>query len=330
MKRVKALAVVTAIQAVLLVAAIVACVLLVPGLLGLNAGDMPPTVVLGDEDTLHNGLAQVTDFGATPDDDRDDTAAFKAALKTGASVYIPGGKYNISENLTVSDRILKGAGNTTLCFTSPSAGLTLEGSAILYELGLTFSDKALDKGDCVAVTDGGMTAGSLIRGVTFQKVGTGIKSHRERGTFCATIESVTFKDYKKEAISISDGLSTIIRSATVYAGGENTPITLGGNVTVDSLSFEGVTAKAALALENCHSASINSLHFSEVKADTLVSCSGARFTLKSATLASTTADSLVAVADKEGAIASAGRIITVNGDIKISDSDSIVCNQHFK
>ncbi len=330
MKSVKALAVVTALQAVLLVAAIVACVLLVPGLLGLGAGDMPPTLVLGSEDTVHNGYAQVTDFGATADDDRDDTAAFKAALKTGASVYIPGGKYNISENLTVSDRILKGAGNTLICFTSPSAGLTLSGSAILYEMGLTFTDKALDKGDCVAITDGGLTAGSLIRGVAFHKVGTGIKSDRERGAFCTTIESVTFKDYKNEAISISDGLSTIIRSATVYAGADKTPVILGGNVTVDSLSFEGITAKAALSLENCHSATMGSLIFNEVKADTLVSCSGARFTLKSATLASTTADTLVAVAEKEGAIASEGRIVMVNGDIKISDSDSIVCNTHIK
>jgi hypothetical protein len=69
--------------------------------------------------------ANVTAFGATPDDDRDDTEAFQAALaqtKAGA-IIVPPGRYLLSGILRITQPgvVLRGAGTgkTTLYFTKP-------------------------------------------------------------------------------------------------------------------------------------------------------------------------------------------------------------------
>ena len=67
----------------------------------------------------------VTDFGATPDDHADDTAAFQKAIAAGAGavVQVPPGRYVLSDllRISVSRLVLRGAGShrTTLIFTKP-------------------------------------------------------------------------------------------------------------------------------------------------------------------------------------------------------------------
>ncbi len=84
--------------------------------------------------------ATVLDFGATPNDDADDTAAFRRAIdaNAGKTVEIPAGRYLLSDRLTIeaSDTVLLGAGSgeTILHFTrsleeiDPKASMTGHGT----------------------------------------------------------------------------------------------------------------------------------------------------------------------------------------------------------
>lgn len=87
----------------------------------------------------HAPAAKVTDFGARGDDDKDDTAAFKAAIeatKSGA-ILVPPGRYIITDvlKITRSGVALRGAGagKTTLYFPkalediAPDTGTTTSG-----------------------------------------------------------------------------------------------------------------------------------------------------------------------------------------------------------
>lgn len=81
----------------------------------------------------------VLDFGATPDDDTDDTAAFRKAIAEhgGACIGVPAGRFLLSDTLTidVSGTVLqgKGSGETVLHFTrsleevQPNLGATTGG-----------------------------------------------------------------------------------------------------------------------------------------------------------------------------------------------------------
>ncbi|MET0308784.1 MAG: glycosyl hydrolase family 28-related protein [Sphingomonas sp.] len=60
-----------------------------------------------DGNGLGRDQASVADFGATGDGKRDDTAAVQAAFDSGAArIYIPAGKYRVTDTLVVPDDLL--------------------------------------------------------------------------------------------------------------------------------------------------------------------------------------------------------------------------------
>jgi hypothetical protein len=70
----------------------------------------------------------ITDYGATPNDGTDDTAAINSAVAAGTSIYFPPGSYNYTGQITVpahkSYRFYgDGPGVSTILFTGPSAGI---------------------------------------------------------------------------------------------------------------------------------------------------------------------------------------------------------------
>jgi pectate lyase-like protein len=70
----------------------------------------------------------VTDYGATPDDGTDDTAAINSAVAAGTSIYFPPGSYNYTGRITVpankSYRFYgDGPGVSVILFTGPMAGI---------------------------------------------------------------------------------------------------------------------------------------------------------------------------------------------------------------
>ena len=69
-------------------------------------------------------------FGAVGDGKTDDTAAFRAALATGACVYVPSGEYSVSGKLTVTEgQTFEGTNSSSIHFTKGS-GVILNGRNI--------------------------------------------------------------------------------------------------------------------------------------------------------------------------------------------------------
>lgn len=326
MKKVKLLLIVNIIQIILLIGSIVAAVILIPKVMLFDTGEVPLTVILGTDEDVHSGFAQVTSYGAVPDDGKDDTAAFKKALKTNASIYVPIGTYDVKETIVIESKTLKGAGaeRTVIRSSAKGAAISLKGSTVVEELTVSFADDVLTgsekTGEQVAILDNGMTNGSMIRGVGFKNVGTGFLSNAdEMGAFCTTIEGVTFEDYSYKAIEVKNGLSCVIRSATVGKALSNKliPVSLGGVVTVESMSFNGVECDYAIELKNSTSTVVRSLIFNKTKAfsECFIRCDSARFTLQTVNFLSADGKNLLSVEDAEDAnVSTDGLVLSIYTD----------------
>ncbi|MBO5200648.1 MAG: hypothetical protein J6B93_05140 [Clostridia bacterium] len=150
------------------------------------------------------GFVNVEDFGALGSDQKDDFAAFEAALKTGKNLYVPTGTFMLSKPLIIEDRILRGVG-------SAASGLRgigdkdipiviVKGRSFVSDLQFSFrpQDIAADEamGQRVALQVGdkerGLEAGSELRNLFFDRVGTAIYSPAEakpaKGVLFDTLE----------------------------------------------------------------------------------------------------------------------------------------------
>lgn len=342
MKKIRTLFIVNIIQIVLLIASVVAAVVLLPNVMLFNNVDVPAVVTIGTDDDAYNGYAQVTSYGAVPNDGKDDTKAFKAALKTNASIYVPAGVYEVKETIVIDNKTLKGCGsaNTVIRSSADKTAVMLSGSAVVEEISIEFSEKSITgnekSGERVAVLDNGLANGSMLRGVGFKNIGTGFLSNSDsKGAFCTTIEAVTFEDYSYKAIEIKNGLSTVIRSATVGKGKSEklVPVTIGGNVTVESIGFEKTNCKYALELKNGTSLFLRNIVFNNAKvsSESLVLCDTARFTMQTATLIDTDTKNLISVNDsKDGDFSSNGSVAMIynesDREITVSENADIICD----
>lgn len=84
-----------------------------------------------------SAVVSVLDYGAVPNDNKDDYAAFVAAIDAakslGKPVYVPAGNYTLSDILTVEGVKVRGAGKfvTTLTSTNPKRGsIDLKGNGV--------------------------------------------------------------------------------------------------------------------------------------------------------------------------------------------------------
>ena len=338
MKKIKVLLVINIIQVVLLIASIVAAVIVLPNLIFFGEKDVPLTIILGSEDDKYNGFAQVTSYGAVADDGKDDTEAFRKALETNASVYVPIGTFDVSETLVFENKTLKGCGsaNTVIRSSAKDVAVSLSGSCVVEDLSVEFAEGSVTgnekQGEKVAILDNSLTNGSMILGVGFKNVGTGFASYRDsKGAFCTTIEAVTFSEYSYRAIEIKNGLSTVIRSASIGNPSNKTvvPVSLGGVVTIESISFNAAECEYALERKNSTAVVIRNLTYNAVKASSnkLFKADSARFSVQVTTLLSTECAEIVSVNDKEGAeVPTEGMIYMVYHDleeIKVSNNSAV-------
>lgn len=343
MKKVRLLLIINIVQVVLLITSICASVIILPKIMHFGENKVPLTVVLGTEDDKLNGYAQVTAYGAVADDGKDDTAAFKKALETNASIYVPTGTYDLKDTIVIESKNLKGSGNTVIRSSAEKAVAILSGSVVIEDVDFCFADGDLTgnekSGEKVALLDNGLTQGSMIRGVGFNNVGTGFYSNLEKGALCTTIEAVTFNNFSYKAIEITNGMSAVIRSATVGKAFNSvtTPVSLGGVVTVEAMGFTATECDYALEFNNATSVFVKNLSFKDVKATkkALVNCNSARFTVQVATLLNTGCDNLFAVNDTDGTkVATAGTVNMVysntSNDFSISQSEKIISEFKLK
>ena len=338
MKKVKVLLIVNIIQIILLIASIIASIFILPNILSFGESSVPPTVVLGTELDSTNGFAQVTSYGAIPNDGKDDTSAFKKALKTNASLYIPVGTYDLNETLLIDSITLKGCGstNTVIRSNADNVAISVKGNAIVEDITVEFVEKAISgeekSGEKVAIEDAGLLSGSMIRGVGFKNFGTGFLSNSEtKGAFCTTLEAITFSDFSYKAIEIKNGLSTVIRSATIGKGKSNklTPVSLGGVATVETMNFSETECEYAFEMVNADSVIVRNISFTGTKATSksLINCANSRFTLQNVTLLDTDCENLININDADNKeLKTDGTVSLVysnTGDVAI-DKDGII------
>lgn len=341
MKKLRLLLIVNIIQVILLIGSIVAAVFVLPNVMLFSNAKIPTAVVIGSEVDKLSGFAQVTSYGAVADDGKDDTDAFRKALKTNASIYVPVGTYDITETLEIDNKNLKGSGtvNTVIRSSAKGAAISLKGNTVVEDLTVSFADDAISgkekQGERVAILDNGMTNGSMIRGVAFKNVGTGFLSLSDNmGAFCTTIEGVTFEDYSYKAIEIKNGLSGVIRSATVKSGKSDKliPISLGGVITVESLCFRDATFDYGIELKDSFSTVIRSLTFDKSKASSgnFIRCNSARFTLQTVNFLGTQGENLLSLEDNEDAkVKSDGLVLEIYSDtegINVTSDGKITCD----
>ncbi len=344
MKKIKTLLIINIIQIVVLIASIVAAVFVLPNALVLGNKKVPATVILGTELDKLSGYAQVTNYGAVANDGKDDTTAFKKALKTNASIYVPVGTYEIKDTLVLENLNLKGsgAGNTVIRFSSKEVAVSVSGRSVVEDITIEFSEKSITgkekSGEKVAILDNGLTNGAMIRGVSFKNVGTGFLSNADsKGAFCTTIEAVTFDNYSYKAIEIKNALSTVIRSATVGKGSSKAliPVSLGGEASIESISFVDNECEYAIELKNASSAYLRNIVFNNTTAAKgFALCDSSRFTMQTVSVLSKNSGCLVSVNDVTNKnFASTGKVYLLYsncGDMTVSSSDKISCDAILK
>ena len=341
MKKFRALLALNIVQAVLLIAAIVVAILLMPSIMLFNNPDsIPSTVITGTEADVYNGYASVTSYGAVPNDGKDDTQAFLKAAKTGAGVYVPLGTFNIKETIELNGQALKGAGTgrSVICYKGSGAITKASGAAVIEDITLSFAEDSItgneNEGEMVAVYDNGLTNGAMLRTVKLVNVGTGYYRNLESSPELAlTIESLEIDKFSYKAIDVKDATSTLIRSTYIkQAIGEvDSAVRLGGSFTIESLVFSGTQSKYPLEFANADSAVVKTLIFDNATATSgcFIRCASGILSMQTITVKDSKGSSLIEIEDSANGIKSVGNLISLydeSGIISVVDKENrIVC-----
>lgn len=148
---------------------------------------LPLTLNADDVSGIDVGFVNIEDFGATRDDSTDDYSAFEAAITTGKSIYVPAGKFVVSKPIIIEDRIIRGVGSGVSSIEGDFDNLTdpimiIKGNTTATDIYFRYKPtdiKADEKqgervGLCIGDEKRGLEAGSVIRNLFFDMVGTAI------------------------------------------------------------------------------------------------------------------------------------------------------------
>lgn len=148
---------------------------------------LPLTLNADDVSGIDDGFVNIEDFGATRDDSTDDYPAFEAAIATGKSIYVPAGKFVVSKPIVIEDRIIRGVGSGVSSIEGDFDNLTdpimiIKGNTTATDIYFRYKPtdiKADEKqgervGLCIGDEKRGLEAGSVIRNLFFDMVGTAI------------------------------------------------------------------------------------------------------------------------------------------------------------
>ncbi len=172
----------------------------------------------------NQALMNICDYGAIPNDGKDDTDAFKITLNAGESVYVPPGVYEISESLFARSNTLVGAGTDKTVIV---ANLESTRDPIIWagdkteirDLTIKFADKCIkgteiagERCGIITTANRNLCRGAGISNIRIQNVGTGLYApldgvigdeHKSKGVaFSVTFESISVIDFSYRGIDI--------------------------------------------------------------------------------------------------------------------------------
>lgn len=339
-KKIRILAIINIIQVVLLIAAIVGAVIIMPDIMLFdNSDSLPAVVIQGSDSDVYNGYADVTAYGAIPDDGKDDTPAFLAAAKTGAGVYVPLGTFDINKTLNLKGQHLKGAGidRTVIRYSDSGTIVNMSGAVIIDDITLTFKDISGNEksGECVALLDKGVTNGAIIRSVKLSNVGTGLYAPEvAKNDNVLEVEALVIDKFSHRAIDIKAANSALFRALYVKeaSGDVDTAISIGGNFTFDTVCFTTTQAQYMLCFDNADSAVIKTALFDSVtpKTGSLIKSKSSILSLQTVTVKGSKAQSLIEIDDATRK--TTGNIITLIGDsgtLTVNSENRIKCQNNL-
>lgn len=338
-KKIRTLAIVNVLQIVVLVASIIVSAFILPDIMIFTNSDSHPAVVVqGSETDIYNGYADVTAYGAVPNDDKDDTSAFLAAAKTGAGIYVPLGTFDISKTVELKGQHLKGAGldRSIVRYCDSGTIVDLSGAAMITDITLTFKDITADNNDCIAIYDNGITNGAAIRSVKLLNVGTGIYApNTQKSDATLSIESLVIDKFSHKAIDIKDANSIIFRALHIKEalGEVDAAITIGGNFTFDTVCFTDTNAQYMMCFDKADSAVLKSVVFESVqsKSGSAIKSISSTLSFQTIVVKDSTLKSFIKIDDADTK-KTTGSIITLIGDsgkIKIDDENRIQCKNNL-
>lgn len=155
-----------------------------------------PNLSNADEVTeLDDGFVSIEDFGATRDDSKDDYPAFEAAIATGKGIYIPAGRFVISKPIVIENRTIRGVGSGVSSIEGNfddvnSPIMIVKGCSVVSDIYFRYKTTDIKsdekQGERVGLQigdiEGGLDAGSSIRNLFFDFVGTAIYCPKD--SFC--------------------------------------------------------------------------------------------------------------------------------------------------
>lgn len=178
---------------------------------------------------MYEGYTNVLEFGAQPNSFRDDTEAFKQAVASSGSVFVPGGIYYVSEPIVLNNQNFVGSGMMatqiiSLC-PDPAQPIILAGrSCVISDLTIAYKEGfitgAEQRGERVGISTRGETwclqRGSTIRNVRIEETGTALYSADEHdvygGPFSTLFESLELVNFSFRGIDFS----TYCRTGNVF------------------------------------------------------------------------------------------------------------------
>lgn len=244
---------------------------------------VPLTLLADDVTGIDDGFVSVEDFGATANDNKDDYQAFKSALATGKNVYVPDGRFVVSDTIVVEDASVFGltSGVTFIRgnFDDKSKPIMIiKGKSNVSDIAFIYqnTDIAADEkqGERVGIQIGdnarGLEAGSVLSNLHFNYVGTAIYCPKDsscNGVLFDTIEIAQLcyrgvdmqcenrKGNTYSNIYINDGnYYKLVNAGFALEGSEYSPV-------LNQINIEHSVALYGLILRNVKNFNISSIHF---------------------------------------------------------------------
>jgi len=212
--------------------------------------DLIDTEEVAPATAMPSGYTSITDYGVTPGNGADDTAAINTALAalsgTGTGLWLPAGTYDISGQIDLADVSLLGAGewDTVIQSTAEngSGGLYATGGRNhIADLAIFGDQTSRNNNSGAAGIEGVFTTGSTIADVWIEHTKVGIWT--DSGTTGLNISSARVRDVFADGIHLNGGTSatTVEQSQVRNTGDDGLAIdTEGGDVTGSTLQDDTV------------------------------------------------------------------------------------------
>jgi len=215
----------------------------------------------------------------------DDTEAFKQAIATGKSIFVPAGTYHVKETLEIQNQNFVGSGMFVTTIVSRAANvkapiLKAGRSSVVADLNLQFDASLITnqegEGDRVGIYTGAqwsLQRGSTIRNVRIDNVGTAIYCPDGQGaeSFSVTYDTLELENFSYRGIDFRSTLRTGNVFSNIYMNSNrpniDIPFSLTGEeseTVIHQLNIEHMKVNTAIQLDGVYALSASTIHIEGV------------------------------------------------------------------